>query len=103
MNVPTPVTGWHDVSGPVLAISTGKGSLGPQRRRSGPETAPVPRMGLTLDEAAASLGMSRDSLEKHVLPSLRIVRRGRHRIVPVAELERWLIESAETALPTMRV
>jgi excisionase family DNA binding protein len=62
-----------------------------------PPAAPVPRLALSPDEAAASLGISRDFLDQHVMPELRVVRRGRRRLVPVRELERWL--SAEAALP----
>ena len=41
-------------------------------------TAAVPRVALTREEAAASLGMSLDSFERHVQPSIRMVRKGRH-------------------------
>lgn len=57
--------------------------------------APVPRVALTRAEAAASLGMSLDSFERHVQPELRLVRRGSLRIVPVAELARWAEAAAE--------
>ena len=60
-----------------------------------PRTAPVPRFGLTREEAATSLGMSVDSFERHVQADLKLVRRGRHRIVPVVELERWVNANAE--------
>ena len=63
-----------------------------------PDTAAVPRVALTLDEAAASLGLSRDSLERHVLADLHVIRRGKIRLVPVAELERWATSSAEQPL-----
>lgn len=58
------------------------------------ETAPTPRLALCREEAAASLGMSLDSFERHVQPTLRMIRLGRMRLVPVAELERWLTEHA---------
>ncbi len=61
-------------------------------------TAPIPRLALTREEAAASLGMSLDSFERHVQPTLRLVRLGRMRLVPIAELERWLAENAERTL-----
>ena len=61
-------------------------------------TTPVPRVALTREEAAASLGMSLDSFERHAQPSIRMIRRGRLRLVPVAELERWAHEAAETTL-----
>lgn len=63
-----------------------------------PVTAAVPRVALTLDEAAASLGLSRDSLERHVLADLHVIRRGKIRLVPVVELERWATASAEKPL-----
>jgi hypothetical protein len=63
-----------------------------------PVTAPVPRVALTREEAAAALGMKIDSFERHVQPELRMIRRGKLRLVPVAELERWAAESAERVL-----
>ena len=50
---------------------------------------PVPRITLSPDEAAQALGISRDYFDAHVRPELRIIRRGRRRLVPVAELQRW--------------
>ena len=56
------------------------------------------RLALSPDEAAAAVGVSRDFFDEHVAPDLRIVRRGRRKLVPVAELERWLDESAAFTL-----
>lgn len=53
-----------------------------------------PRLGLTLDEAAATLGVSRDTFDRHIRHELRVVRRGRCLIVPVSELQRWLEREA---------
>jgi excisionase family DNA binding protein len=64
-------------------------------------TPPV-RLALTPDEAAAALGVSRDTLERHVLHELRVVRRGRRVLIPVRELERWLDESAAAVLESPR-
>jgi hypothetical protein len=58
----------------------------------------IPRVALSRQEAAISLGMSIDSFERHVQPELRLIRRGKLRLVPVAELERWANESAESVL-----
>ena len=58
----------------------------------------VPRLALTRAEAAASLGMSVDSFERHVQPDLRVIRRGSIRLVSVRELERWLEANAERVL-----
>lgn len=65
-------------------------------------TAPIPRLALTREEAAASIGMGLDSFERHVQPSIRIVRRGRLRLIPVRELERWLEQHAEHTITTER-
>jgi excisionase family DNA binding protein len=56
-----------------------------------------PRLALSKAEAAEALGVSVDYLEAHVMPELRVVRRGRRRLIAVRELERWLAESAERA------
>ena len=56
------------------------------------------RLAYSPDEAAGALGVSRDYFDRHVMPELRVVRRGRLRLIPVAELERWLAESAWRAL-----
>lgn len=58
----------------------------------------VARLALSPDEAAAALGVSRDFLDEHVMPELRIVRRGRRRLVPMRELERWLDREAARAI-----
>ena len=63
-----------------------------------PLVAPVPRVALSREEAAAALGISLDSFERHVQPDIRFIRRGRLRLVPVAELERWAAEQAEPTL-----
>jgi excisionase family DNA binding protein len=57
---------------------------------------------LTKAEAADSLGVSVDFLERHVMPELRVVRRGRRRLIPLRELERWLDQNAEPALGPRR-
>ena len=59
---------------------------------------PIPRLALTREEAAASVGMSLDSFERHVQPTLRLVRLGRMRLVPIHELERWLNDNAARTL-----
>lgn len=64
----------------------------PGWERDGP--AGSPRLGLTLDEAAATLGVSRDTFDRHIRHELRVVRRGRCLIVPVSELELWLDREA---------
>jgi excisionase family DNA binding protein len=68
------------------------------RREPTPGPPPPPRLALTKVEAAAALGVSVDFLEQHVMPELRVVRRGRRRLIPVRELEGWLDENAVRAL-----
>jgi excisionase family DNA binding protein len=55
----------------------------------------LPRLSIGPREAAEMLGVSRDFFDEHVKPELRIIRRGRKMIlIPVAELQRWVEESA---------
>jgi hypothetical protein len=71
----------------------------PARLRGGPDPAqPVRRLALSKTEAAAALGVSVDFFDEHVAPELRIVRRGRRRLVPLREIERWLDANAARAL-----
>jgi hypothetical protein len=63
-----------------------------------PATAPVPRIVLTREEAAAALGMSLDSFERHVQPDVRMIRKGRLRLIPIGELERWAEQQATRTL-----
>ena len=61
-------------------------------------TRHVPRLALSKVEAAESLGISVDFLDDHVMPELRVVRRGRRRLIPIRELDRWLEREAARAL-----
>jgi hypothetical protein len=58
----------------------------------------IPRVALSKDEAAAALGISRDHLERHVLPDLRVIPCGRRVLIRVGELERWAQEHEAFAL-----
>jgi hypothetical protein len=58
----------------------------------------VPRIALTRREAAAALGVGLTTFKQQVQPQLRIVRRGKVRLIPVGELERWVEENAERAV-----
>jgi excisionase family DNA binding protein len=58
----------------------------------------TPRLALSTAEAAAALGVSPDFFAEHVAPELRVVRRGRKKLVAVTELERWLEANAARVL-----
>lgn len=60
--------------------------------------AQQPRLLLRKLEAAEACAMSVDSFDRYVLPEVRVVRRGSLVLVPVAELERWIVEAAELTL-----
>ena len=71
-----------------------------QRERA--DAAALVRLALSKREAADALGVSVDFLEEHVMHELRVVRRGRRRLIPVSELERWLEENALRVLDVDR-
>jgi hypothetical protein len=58
----------------------------------------IPRVALTRQEAAEALGMGLTSFEQYVQPHVKIVRRGKLRVIRVAELERWAEENEERVL-----
>ena len=58
----------------------------------------VPPVAVPKPTAAAMLGMSIDSFERHAQPDLKVIRRGRLRLFAVAELERWAAEAGERTL-----
>jgi excisionase family DNA binding protein len=55
---------------------------------------PPPRVALTVEEACASLGVSWDTWRERIEPDIKLVRLGRRKLVPVAELERWSNDNA---------
>ncbi len=81
-----------------IVVVPSRPSHAPTRKNS-PQTAPVPRAALTREEAAASLGMSTDSFERHVQAHVKLLRLGRMVLVPVAELMRFADEMAEKTIP----
>ena len=56
------------------------------------------KLALTKGEAAEALSMSVDSFERHVMPELRVIRRGKLVLIPVRELERWVDRNSARAL-----
>jgi excisionase family DNA binding protein len=61
-------------------------------------TYELPRLALSIEEACGALGISWDLWDAHVAHEIRMVRLGRRRLVPVAELQKWLAEHAELAV-----
>jgi hypothetical protein len=59
---------------------------------------PPPRIALRPSEAAQALGVSEDFFCEHIAPEVRCVRKGRLRLYPLRELERWLDKEASQAL-----
>lgn len=55
------------------------------------------RLAASKSEAASILGVSVDFFDDHVAHELACVRRGRRRLYPLRELERWLDQAAERA------
>lgn len=53
------------------------------------------KLALTQTEAAETLSVSRPFFAEHVLPYIKVVRRGRRTIIPVAELDAWLTREAQ--------
>lgn len=60
--------------------------------------APISRVALTPIEVAASLGVGPTFFDETIAPELRMIRRGRKRLVPLAELERWAEQNAEAPI-----
>jgi hypothetical protein len=56
------------------------------------------RLALTRSEAAEVLAVSVDFFDEHIRPELRVVTRGRRRLYPLRELERWLDENSARPL-----
>ena len=73
---------------------------GSSRQRAKDRKRALPRLSVSPDEAAEMLGVSRDYFDEHILPDLRIIRRGRRILVPLTELERWLDQTATSVAAT---
>ena len=59
---------------------------------------PIPRIAVTKDEAAAMLGMSVGSLNKYVMPDVKVIRRGKIVLIPVKQLDAWADRAADYTL-----
>jgi hypothetical protein len=63
---------------------------------------PALRLALVANEAAVALGVSRDFFDEHIAAELRCVRRGRLKLYPVTEVQRWLEREAALTLDERR-
>lgn len=70
-------------------------------KRAADALGPIPRIALTRAEAAAALGIKLKSFEHYVQPDIRLIRRGRLRLVPVDELRRWADQAAANTIEDM--
>ena len=61
-------------------------------------TSSLQRLALKPNEAAQSLGCSRDFFDKHVGPELRWARRNRLKFFGLSEIEDWLHRNAALTL-----
>jgi excisionase family DNA binding protein len=61
------------------------------------------RLAVNKTEAAEALGVSVDFFDDHIAGELRCVRRGRRRLYPVREIERWLTQEAEPTTSRRRI
>ena len=48
------------------------------------------QIALNRKQAAAALGVSLNTFERHIQPDLKVIRVGRLRLFPLRELERWV-------------
>ena len=58
------------------------------------EERDVTRVTVTPTEAAEMLGVGRSFFYDQVLPELRTIYRGKKRLIPVKEIERWVERNA---------
>ena len=57
-----------------------------------------PKLALNQQDAAEALGVSPDFFRQHLRHEIRCVRRGRRRLYPISELQRWLDGDASRAV-----
>lgn len=58
----------------------------------------IPVLALSIEDCTVALGCGWDFFNEHVAPDLKIVRRGRRKLIAVTELQRWLDEHGERVL-----
>ena len=65
-----------------------------RRNSDSASDGPVPQLLVRVPDAAQAMGISVDSFERWVEPKVKIVRIGRYKLVPRAELVRFVEEEA---------
>jgi hypothetical protein len=58
----------------------------------------VPRLALSVEEACAALGVSWDFWQANIASEVKLVRRGRKKLIAVSALQEWLDANAERVL-----
>jgi excisionase family DNA binding protein len=58
----------------------------------------IQTLALRPEQAAEALGVSRSFFFAEILPELRVVRRGRLRLVPLRSLEEWIERNSARAV-----
>lgn len=76
----------------VAAMGTDSVSRGAAR---GEETRAPMLLALRREDAAKACGVSDETFDRYVRPTLPVVRLGSVRVYPVADIERWLAERSE--------
>jgi hypothetical protein len=63
-----------------------------------PTSSAVPRLAVSPTEAARMLGVSRDFFDEHIGHELPVIHRGRLKLFPIRQIERWLEREAALAV-----
>jgi hypothetical protein len=63
-----------------------------------PRSREIQALALRPEQAAQALGVSRSFFFAEILPELRVVRRGRLRLVPLRSLEEWIERNSARAV-----
>lgn len=63
-----------------------------------PERRRIPTLAVSITEACEALGISHAYWQEHVAGEIKIVRRGRRKMVAIVELQAWLDANGERTL-----
>src|SRR4051794_6691829 len=82
----------HNYRGPRTSKVSGPRhhEMSPRYNSLPPSSRHVPRLALTITEAAYSLGMGETSFKEKVQSEVRVVRLGKLRLIPITELQRFI-------------